>query len=98
MKLFIKNQSADPLPMANVKIRYWFTAEVTPELHQYYTGPQAQLPKAAFVNDAANSHVLMTFGGGSIVKDGDMNASEIQLEISNNTSPFDQSDDFSWSP
>jgi hypothetical protein len=98
MKLSIKNQSADPLPMANVKIRYWFTAEAVPELHQYYTGPEAQMPKAAFVDDAADSHVLMTFGGGSIVMGGDMNASEIQLEITNNLSPFDQSDDFSWAP
>lgn len=98
MKLFITNQSADPLPMAHVKIRYWFTAEVTTELHQYYTGPQVKMPQAMFVSDGANSHVLLTFGGGSIVKGGDMNASEIQLEIDNNTSPFNQADDFSWAP
>lgn len=98
MKLHIKNQSADPLPMANVKIRYWFTAEVAAELHQYYTGPQAQTPKAVFVNDGANSHALMTFGGGSIVMGGDYNASEIQLEIVNNSSPFTQTNDFSFDP
>jgi hypothetical protein len=96
MKLHIKNQSADPLPMANVKIRYWFTAEVATELHQYYTGPEAKNPKAVFVNDGANSHALLTFGGGSIVMGGDYNASEIQLEIVNNSSPFTQSDDFSF--
>jgi mannan endo-1,4-beta-mannosidase len=96
MKLHIKNQSADPLPMANVKIRYWFTAEVTPELHQYYTGPEAKSPKAAFVNDGANSHALLTFGGGSIVMGGDYNASEIQLEITNNNSAFTQTGDFSF--
>ena len=98
MKLFIQNQSADPLPMANVKIRYWFTAEVATELHQYYTGPQAKTPKAVFVSDGANSNALMTFGGGSIVKGGDLNASEIQLEISNNSGKFNQADDFSWQP
>jgi hypothetical protein len=96
MKLFIKNQSADPLPMANVKIRYWFTAEVSTELHQYYTGPEAKSPKAVFVSAGADSHALLTFGGGSIVKGGDMNASEIQLEIDNNSMPFNQADDFSW--
>lgn len=98
MKLFIQNQSADPLPMANVKIRYWFTAEVATELHQYYTGAEAKTPKAVFVNDGANSHALLTFGGGSVVKGGDINATEIQLEISNNTGKFNQADDFSWQP
>jgi hypothetical protein len=98
MKLHIKNQSADPLPMASVKIRYWFTAEATPELHQYYTGPQAQGPKAVYVNDGANSHALLTFTGGSIVMGGDYNASEIQLEITNNTMAFTQTDDFSFDP
>jgi hypothetical protein len=98
MKLFVENKSADPLPMASVKIRYWLTAEVSTELHQYYTGPQAQQPKAVFVEDGANSHVLMTFGAGSIVKGGDLNASEVQLAITNNTGKFDQADDFSWLP
>ena len=98
MKLYIKNQSADPLPMANVKIRYWFTAEVATELHQYYTGPEAKSPKAVFVSAGADSHALLTFGGGSIVKGGDMNASEIQLEITNNSTAFNQADDFSWNP
>jgi endoglucanase len=98
MKLHIKNQSPDPLPMANVKIRYWFTAEVATELHQYYTGPEAKLPKAVFVNDGADSHALMTFGGGSIVMGGDLNASEVQLEITNNTGKFNQADDFSFAP
>jgi hypothetical protein len=98
MKLFIKNQSDDPLPMASVKIRYWFTAEVTPTLHQYYTGPEAKMPEAVFVDDGADSHALLTFGGGSIVKGGDMNASEVQLEMNNNPGKFDQADDFSWQP
>jgi len=98
MKLYIKNQAPDPLPMDHVKIRYWLTAEVTTELHQYYTGPEVPNPKAVFVNDAANSNVLMTFGGGSIALGSDMNASEVQLEITNNASPFDQADDFSWNP
>jgi endoglucanase len=98
MKLFIKNQSADPLPMANVKIRYWFTAEVATELHQYFTGEQARPAMAMFVNDAANSHALMTFGGGVIKQGQDINFSEIQLEITNNTGKFNQADDFSWQP
>jgi Cellulose binding domain len=98
MQLFIKNQSPDPLPMSHVKIRYWFTAEVSTSLHQYYTGPEAQLPKAVFVDAAANSHVLMTFGGGSIVMGGDINRSQIQLVVDNNMSPFNQKDDFSWNP
>lgn len=98
MKLFIENKSADPLPMANVTIRYWLTAEVATTLHQYFTGAEAQMPKAVFVDDGANSHVDMTFGGGSIVKGGDRNKSEIQLEISSNTTAFTQTDDFSWQP
>lgn len=98
MKLFVENKSADALPMANVKIRYWLTAEAPTTLHQYFTGSQAQLPKAVFVDDGADSHVLMTFGGGSIVKGGDRNLSEIQLEIGSATTAFDQSDDFSWQP
>jgi len=98
MKLFIINQSADDLPMASVKIRYWFTAEVTPELHQYYTGPQAQQPLATFVSDGESSHTLLTFGGGVIKKGGDINASEVQLEMTNNSGKFNQADDFSWEP
>lgn len=96
MFLHIENKSSDPLPMTNVKIRYWFTAEATPELHQYYEGPEAKPAYVTFVDDGANSHALMTFGGGSIVKGGDYNKSEVQLQISNNTTPFDQSDDFSF--
>lgn len=99
MKLHIKNQSDDPLPMANVKIRYWFTAEVPPTLHQYYTGAAARPAMAAFVDAGANSHALMTFGGdGSIVKGGDINLSEVQLEITNNPGKFDQANDHSWQP
>lgn len=98
MKLHIKNQSADPLPMAHVKIRYWFTAEAAGTPHQYYTGPEAKGPMAAIVSAGKDTHVLMTFSGGSIVKGGDMNASEVQLEISSNTDPFNQADDFSWDP
>ncbi len=98
MKLFIKNQSADPLPMTNVKIRYWCTAEVATELHQYYMGDHAKPSMAAFVSDAANSHALMTFGGGVIAKGEAINLSEVQLEIANNTGKFNQADDFSWQP
>ena len=98
MKLYVENKSADPLPMANVKIRYWFTAEAAPTLHQYYTGAEAQMPKAVFVDAAADSHALLSFGGGSIVKGGDRNKSEIQLEIASNTTAFTQTGDHSWQP
>ncbi len=98
MKLNITNQSDDPLPMASVKIRYWCTAEVVPELHQYYTGPQARPAMAAFVNDGANSHALMTFGAGVIAKGGQISDSEVQLVLTNNTGKFNQADDFSWEP
>jgi len=98
MKLYVENKSDDPLPMANVKIRYWFTAEVAATLHQYYTGSEAKLPKAVFVDAAADSHALLTFGGGSIVKGGDRSKSEIQLEIASNTTAFTQTGDFSWEP
>ena len=40
----------------------------------------------------------MAFGGGSIVQGGDMNASEVQLELTNNTAKFNQANDFSWQP
>jgi hypothetical protein len=98
MKLYIVNQSADPLPMKNVKIRYWFTAEVTPTLHQYHTGEDVRPPSAAFVDAGDETHVLMTFGGGTIAKGADKSRSEVQLQIDNNAGKFDQSDDFSWEP
>ena len=98
MKLYVENKSADPLPMANVKIRYWFTAEAATTLHQYYTGAEAQTPKAVFVDAGEDSHALLSFGGGSIVKGGDRNKSEIQLEIASNTTAFTQTGDYSWQP
>jgi hypothetical protein len=98
MKLYVVNQSADDLPMANVKIRYWFTAEVMPTLYQYYVADQLKPTQAVFVNEGANSHALLTFGNGAIKKGGDIALSEIQLEIKNNTAKFDQADDFSWAP
>lgn len=97
MKLRLVNQSADPLPLANVKIRYWFTAEATPTLHQYYVGPSIKGPAASFVSDAGSSHALLTFTGSTVVKGADLNASEIQLEM-NGATAFDQADDFSWDP
>ena len=100
MKLNIRNQSDDPLPSANIKIRYWFTAEATPTLHQYYTGDDVRPAAAKFVDDGANSHVLMTFvGSPSAIKKGDsINRSEVQLVIENNTMAFNQADDHSWQP
>lgn len=98
MLLHIKNQSDNPLPMTNVKIRYWFTAEAPPTLHQYYTGEDVRPPSAKFVDDGANSHILMTFGGGVIKKGDTLSRSEVQLVIENNTTAFNQADDFSWQP
>ncbi len=98
MKLNLVNQSADALPLASVKIRYWCTAEVTPTLHQYYVGPAIQGNAAAYVSDGANSHILLTFTGKTLAKGADMNSSEIQLEASSSTTAFDQADDFSWAP
>jgi hypothetical protein len=84
--------------MKSVKIRYWFTAEVTPTLHQYHTGEDARPPSAVFVDDGDDTHVLMSFGGGVIDKGDDRYRSEVQLEITNHTAKFDQADDFSWAP
>ena len=98
MLLHITNQSDNALPMANVKIRYWLTAEATPTLHQYYTGEDVRPPSAKFVDDGANSHVLMTFGGGTIKKGDILSRSEVQLVIENNTMAFNQADDHSWEP
>ena len=68
MKLYVENKAADPLPMASVTIRYWFTAEVATTLHQYFTGSQAQMPKAVFVDDGAK-HALRE-GGKSLLPPG----------------------------
>jgi len=101
MHLYIKNQSADPLPMANVKVRYWFTAEAPPTLHQYYAAQKLAANPPTFVDDGSNSHALMTFRGS---KDGDIkmgeiiNESEFQLALSTNQTPLDQSNDFSFDP
>jgi hypothetical protein len=99
MKLHVVNRGSDPLPVANLSIRYWFTAEATPELHQYYHGPAYADDNASFVEAGENSYALMTFSGdGALTKGQDMNASEVQLEITNNAAKFDQSDDYSWTP
>ena len=99
MKLNITNQSPDPLPMDHVKIRYWFTAEGSPTLHQYYVAPELGTHAAVFVNDAKNSHALMTFGGGgSIIMGGDINKAEVQLAVDSSSTSFNQADDFSWNP
>jgi hypothetical protein len=98
MVLHVVNQSDNALPMKNVKIRYWFTAEVPPTLHQYYTGEQVRPAYAMFVDDGDDSHVLMTFGGGELKKTSDLSVSEVQLQIDSSTTAFDQADDFSWQP
>ncbi|HEY6081403.1 MAG TPA: cellulose binding domain-containing protein, partial [Polyangiaceae bacterium] len=99
MKLYIVNQGPDPLPVANLALRYWFTAETAPELHQYFHGAAYTDDSASFVDAAADSHVLMTFSGsGTLSKGQDRNLSEVQLQITSNVAKFDQSDDFSWAP
>jgi hypothetical protein len=99
MKLYVVNQGPDPLPVANLALRYWFTAEIAPELHQYFHGAAYSDDSASFVDAGADSHVLMTFSGsGTLSKGQDRNLSEVQLEITSNSAKFDQSDDFSWAP
>lgn len=96
MSLQIENKSTDALPMADVTIRYWLTAEATPELHQYYVHASLMSPKAQFVSDGENSHVVMSFGGGSIPANNKLSESEVQLAAANNATKFDQSNDFSF--
>jgi len=100
MKLNLKNQSPDPLPMTNVSIRYWLTAEATPTVHNYYAGPSVTPVKTVFVDAGADSYALMTFvGAGTILQqEGDLNKSEIQLVLDSPTASFTQTDDFSWDP
>jgi hypothetical protein len=101
MKLNIVNQAPDPLPMAHVKIRYWATAEQTPELHNYYVVESFKPVTSEFVSAGDESHALMSFVGAPgvvAVGETDLNKSEIQLELATNTGSFDQSDDFSWDP
>jgi Cellulose binding domain len=96
VRLQLKNQADAPLPLAQVKIRYWFTAEVTPLLHQYYKGADVEGPMAAFVSDGPDSHALLTFAGGTVAQGGDMNRSEVQLQVDNDLGVFKQADDFSF--
>ncbi len=97
MKMFIENKSDDPLPMASVKVRYWFTSEAAaPVLKHFFQGGNIAGQAEAFVLDAGNSHVLITFSGNSIAKGADLNASEFQLQIENGAQ--NQSNDYSWQP
>jgi Cellulose binding domain len=97
MQLFLQNKSADPLPMADVTIRYWMTSEVaSPVLHNYYSGPFIVGQSQVFVADGANSYAELTFTGSTIAQGADLNASEMQLDLDGGT--FDQSDDWSFAP
>ncbi len=101
MKLNIVNQSPDPLPLAHVKIRYWATAEKSPDLHNYYVVESFKPVKSEYIDAGDDSHALMSFVGapGSVsMSETDINRSEIQLELSTNSGAFDQSDDYSWDP
>ena len=97
MKMFIENKSDDPLPMASVKVRYWFTSEAaSPQLKTFYMGGNIAGQTNAFVLDAARSHVLITFSGNSVAKGAELNASEFQLQIEGGAQ--NQSNDWSWQP
>src|SRR6185369_227325 len=86
MKLNIKNQSPDPLPMPHVKIRYWLTAEHTGMLHNYYSGDDTRPTQLAFVDAGERSYVEMTFAGAASISQGDViNRSEVQLEVTNDS-------------
>ena len=98
MALRIENKSTDALPMANVKIRYWLTPEATPELHQYYVHQNLLGPKAELVTDGENSHVVLSFTGGSIPAGNRLNEGEVQLAAANNSMPLNQANDFSFDP
>jgi hypothetical protein len=92
---YLENQSDDPLPMANVEVRYWFDPDgVTPQVAKYYQAASIQGQTVAFQEAGANSYVKMTFTGNTITKGADLSASEFQLQITGGT--FDQSDDWSW--
>jgi hypothetical protein len=95
--MFLINQSDDPLPLANVKVRYWFTSEAAaPVLSGPYKGSNITSYTNTFVLDAAKSHILTTFGGGSINKGSDINLNEFQLQIDGGTQ--NQSNDWSFEP
>jgi hypothetical protein len=97
MKMFIENKSDDPLLMASVKVRYWFTSEAaSPMLKTFHQGANITGQTNSFVLDAGNSHVLTTFSGNTIAKGADLNASEFQLQIEGGAQ--NQSNDFSWQP
>ncbi len=97
MKMFLVNQSDDPLAMANVKVRYWFTSEAaSPTLGAFHVGNNIKGQVNAFVLDAANSHILITFSGDSIDKGDDINLNEFQLQIEGGAQ--NQSNDWSWQP
>lgn len=97
MKMFIENKSDDPLTMANVKVRYWFTSEAaSPQVKSFYQGGNIAGQANTFVLDAANSHVLITFSGNSVAKGAELNSSEFQLQIEGGTQ--NQSNDHSWQP
>jgi len=97
MKMFIENKSDDPLLMASVKVRYWFTSEAaSPQLKTFHMGTNIAGQTNTFVLDAGNSHVLTTFSGNTIAKGADLNGSEFQLQIEGGAQ--NQSNDWSWQP
>jgi hypothetical protein len=97
MRMFIENKSDDPLPMASVKVRYWFTSEAaSPMLKTFHQGTNITGQTNSFVLDAGNSHVLTTFSGNTITKGADLNGSEFQLQIEGGAQ--NQSNDWSWQP
>lgn len=97
LKMFIENKSADPLSMASVKVRYWFTSEAaSPVLKSFYQGGNIAGQSQTFTSDGDDSYAEVYFSGNSIALGADLNASEFQLQIEGGT--FDQSNDYSWQP
>jgi hypothetical protein len=95
--MFLVNQSDDPLLLASVKVRYWFTSEAaSPQLGAFHKGTNIASQTNTFVLDAARSHVLITFGGNSIAKGDEINKNEFQLQIEGGAQ--NQSNDWSFAP
>ena len=102
MRLFMKNNAATALDLSHVSVRYWMTAEVTPNPHSYYSASGMDLTGAPVYVDAGdNSYLEFTFGPNGQVPahNTDLNATEFQGTIDpSNGGEFDQTNDWSFNP
>jgi hypothetical protein len=100
MRLFMQNKAATALNLSTVKVRYWMTAEVTPNTHSYYSAGGMDLNGApTYVADGDNSYLEFTFGSAGQVPahNSDLNATEFQGTIdTTGNGMFDQSNDWSF--